>query len=111
MTLGWLSYGHYWQQHFGRGPFVCGWPSAKVPLFKKLVRVLAHCEIRLLFLLALTSNKLVVGGWIVSAWRLLSCYIVGKVLDAAACSCKQVQPRPFQTGNCISDITDDYKRF
>ena len=60
---------------------------------------------------SLCSNKLVVGGWIVCACRLLSCYIVGKVPDAAACSCKQVQPRPFQTGNCISDITDDYKRF
>ena len=54
MTLGWLSYGHYWQQHFGRGPFVCGWPSAKVPNAEDTY-VLAHVETELLFLLTLAT--------------------------------------------------------
>ena len=54
VTLGRLSYGHYWQQHFGRGPFVCGWPSVKVPDAEDTY-VLPHVETGLLFLLTLAT--------------------------------------------------------
>ena len=54
LTLARISYEHYLHQHFGRGPFVCGWPSAKVPDAENTY-VLAHIETGLLFLLTLAT--------------------------------------------------------